>query len=139
MFKYLKTMNTNSHPTEIQSFLSPSIDESFGAVKAGSVISVVSGEVALNYVPTTPMYYAISSKRCEESVDVKCWRIFSGMVFEVDIEPGVDASEFSVGTTCDALPDETGKGVYVSCGGLPRFEIIDDSKINNGKVTVVVI
>ena len=85
------------------------------------------------------MYLAITSKKYNESKQVKCIRLTSGMILEADVDPGMDSSSFFLGAVCDAMEDMTGKGVYLTRDGNANFEIIDISNISKGKVTVIVI
>ena len=139
MFKYLKTANSEFHPTEIYSFPSPESENESGEVKYGSLVSVTFGEIAQSYTGSTPLYLAISSKKYNESKEVRCIRLASGMILEADIDTSMDSSYFFLGAMCDAMEDMTGKGVYLTRDGNANFEIIDTSNVDKGKVTVIVI
>ena len=139
MFKYLKNLNNDSHPTEIYTIRASATEEPFGEIKAGSIVSVAYGEIATLYTPSRPKYLALTSKDYSETAQIKCIRVSSGMVFEADIDPDTEASSFRLGDLCDAKEDSTNKGVYITIGGNSNFEIIDNSNIKNGKITVVAI
>ena len=139
MFKYLKTANSDFHPAEIYSFISPASENESGEVRCGSMVSVSFGEISQSYTGSTPMYLAITSKKYNESKQVKCIRLTSGMILEADVDPGMDSSSFFLGAVCDAMEDLTGKGAYLTRDGNANFEIIDISNISKGKVTVIVI
>ena len=139
MFKYLKTLNNDSHPSEIYSFISPAGDDNFAEVKSGTIVSVTFGEISPTYTSATPLYLAISSKKKTEEAYVKCLRLAPGMVLEADIDPESEPTSFFIGAICDAMEDITGKGAFLTRDGQTVFEIIDISNIENGKVSVVII
>ena len=139
MFKYLKTLNSDSHPSEIISVKALSGDDDLCIVKAGAIASVSYGEICSTYSSSTPMYLTVDSKPKEAEQYIKCIRIFPGMLFEVDVAPDVDTGNYQIGSLCDAMADDTGKGAYITTDGEFRFEITDVSNLSNGKVTVVAI
>ena len=139
MLKYLKTLNSSNHPTEIFSFISPAGEDATSGVKAGTVISLTFGEVSPVYTPQTPLYLAITSKSYTKTDYVKCIKLTSGMVLEAEIEADVDLSNFHVGAICDLVEDMHSKGAFLTRDGYENFEIIDNSNVENGTVTVVVL
>ena len=139
MFKYIKTLNNNSHPTEIISVFSGNDNENYYAVKAGSIVSVSYGEILPTYDNTSLKYLTISSKNEREAKYIKCIRLLPGMVLEADTDPNSDAELFFVGALCDAMVDNTEKGAFLTRDGNPNFEIIDATGAEHGKVKVVVI
>ena len=140
MFKYLRTLNNSSHPTEVVTYIGYEGDANNNTINAGTIVSIVFDEVSTDYTQSLPMYLALTSKPKHIAKEIKLIRILSGMVLEADIEPDTDISNYPLGSICDALPDNTGKGTYVTNQGIGKFEVIDNSEVEKkGKVTVVVI
>jgi len=99
MFKYIKTLNNNSHPTEMISVFSGNENENHYAVKAGSIVSVSYGEILPTYDNTMFKYLTLSSKNEGEAKYIKCIRLFPGMVLEADTDPDSDAELFFIGAS----------------------------------------
>ena len=140
MFKYLRTLNSDSHPTEIYSFFSPKSEH--GAVNAGTLISLSFGEVASTTDREASLYLAISSKGKDEDAYVKCIKLCSGMVFEADIDSDDEPSGLYVGARCTTSMDLTFKGAYATTlaeASQVIFEILEITDFDNGKAIVAVI
>lgn len=139
MFKYLRTVNNDSHPTEISLIHAPVRDNIGGSVRAGTIISADNGRMTDMYNSQFPKYLALTSKTYQEDDYVKCIRITKGMVLEADLDPNTVLSEVQLNSLCDITLDDYDKGAYLQVNLGPIFEIIDDSNKKNGKITVVVI
>lgn len=132
MFKYLKTAASDYHPAEVVEFLSDEGD----TVKKGSFITTDGSIIENEYANCRQLFLAITGKESDKAAKVKCIPVYSNMMFEATICPDEDANSFYRGSACDVLPDDTGKGSYVSMLGAPLFEIVDDSNKENGTVVI---
>ena len=139
MFKYLKTLYSSTHPTETMEFISNYSEENYQGIKRGAIISIEYEEVSPMLNTQLPLYLALNSKNSGEQKMIKCIRILPGMIFEADIDPNAEANNFYIGVTCDVKLDETNQGAYLTRDGDPRFEVINNSGVTKGKVTVIAI
>ena len=139
MFKYLRTINNDNHPTEISLIHAPVRDNIGGSVRAGTIISANNGIMRDMYDGQFPRYLALTSKTYTEDKYVKCIRITHGMVLEADLDPSTILGEVEVNSLCDITLDDYDKGAYLQVNLAPVFEIIDDSNKKNGKITVLVV
>ena len=135
MFKYLRTLNNSTHPTAIEIFPLSSEEDEEMVVASGSIVNVLSGEIAVNLSSDAPIYLVV--KQEENTRNVRCIRLTPGAILEGDLSPNMDASNLSRGLMLDISPDDYGKGAYFCDNGEPRFEIIDTSNKRNKKVSAV--
>ena len=139
MFKYLRTLNSDRHPTEIHSVISHASEDEIGTVKAGTIVSVAYGEI-FECRSDTPLYLALNSKSKNEEKYINCIKLSSDMVLEADVDSNVSTSDLVIGALCTILSDASGKGATVTVSeGYGAFQIIGNENAKNGKVTVVVI
>ena len=140
MFKYLRTLNTEFHPTVVEFLLSPQEEAMPDSVERGIICSVTNSLLNCFFNPERPMYLSISTKTEDESKKVKCMRLSPGMVLEADISEEADKNQIGIGSILTVGYDIDTKVVSVSTGEGPKiFEVIDDSNIKNNKVSVVII
>lgn len=136
MFKYLRTENCSTHPTEIVSLFFEAGDEAYHEIPEGTVFSTITGELEDQYNPSTAIFLALTGKKRNEAAYVKCLPILPNMIFEASISKGEDINFFVNGAVCDVLPDENGKGSSVTTNEGAEFVIIDDSSRGKGFVTI---
>ena len=140
MFKYLRTLNTEFHPTVVEFFVSPTNEAIPDSIEKGILCSLNNSYLSCFYSPDKPMYLSLGTKREDETKKVKCMRLSSGMVLEADVTEGADKSQLGIGSLACLGYDIDTKVVGVSTGDdLKKFEVIDNSNIENNKVTVVII
>ncbi len=140
MFKYLRTLNTEFHPTVVEFFVSPTEEYLPDSIEKGILCSVNNSYLSCFYSTEKSMYLSISTKEENETQKVKCMRLSPGMVLEADVTEDADKSKLGIGSLACCGYDGDTKVVGVSTGdGKKIFEVIDDSNIQNNKVTVVII
>ena len=137
MFKYLKNLHDDSIPSEVYTFLAPAYQDDSPAILVGDIIALTMGEICETINSGDKMYLALTGKSQGETKEVKCIRITSGMVFEADIGDDSEPYSFFVGALCGIHVNEEGKSRALSTNGNAKFEVLDNSNVNNGKVTVV--
>ena len=137
MFKYLKTENNSCHPSEVITMLFNAGDEPHYEIPAGCIFNMVlGGNIEPEYNGNTALFLAITGKKQTETAYVKCLPILKDMVLEGPISPDEDADLFRVGSVCDLVAIENGKGTYITLNAGPLFVIVDDSRRNEGFVSI---
>ena len=139
MFKYLRTLNTEFHPTSVELFLSPANEDELDGCSAGTICSVSDGTLTPYYKSGTVMYLTLIEKEEDTERTVSCIRLTSNMVLEADVMPDADSSKLGIGAAVSLGYDDDSKAVGISTEGTPRFEVIDNSAIMDNKVTVAVL
>ena len=137
MFKYLRTDNSDSHPTEIHTIFLEASDMPNSEVPEGSIFNLLAGEIEQVYNYHAPMFLALTGKKYNETAYVKYIPISQNMIFEAPIAKGEDSESFINGTVCDVgINEETGKGLFITLEGGMSFIIVDDSRRKEGFVSV---
>ena len=139
MFKYLRTLNTEFHPTVVDFYVSPKDDNYPDHVDAGMIVSISDGKITNCFIASKPMYLALTGKQDNEEKPVKCIRLFPGMVLEADISAEANKNSITIGATVGIAENVDFKGIDISADATAKFEVIDDYNKANGKATVVVL
>lgn len=137
MFKYLKNLHDDSIPSEVYTYSAPAYYDESPAILVGDIVALTMGEIGETINSGDKFYLALTGKNQGETKDIKCIRITSGMVFEADIGDDSEPYSFFVGALCGIHVNEEGKSRALSTNGNAAFEVLDNSNIDNGKVTVV--
>ena len=139
MFKYLKTLNTEFHPTVVEFLFSEKITDYPDQIARGSLVTINGGKVGGAFSTARPMYLTLNGKEDDETKYIKCIRLSRDMVLFADLSSEVDKSQIFVGTLLAPAIDIDDKVCALCIEGEPKFEVLDISEIDNGKVTVAVI
>ncbi len=138
MFKYLRSLNTEFHPTVVDVTAGGTDPNTFDVITPGSLITINDGVATPQCSIDKTFYLALSSKNENEEKKVKCMRISSGMVFEADISPDCNTKRLFFGTHMELGPHVNSfVNDLTFCIGKGMFEVLDTSNVRNGKVTVV--
>ena len=140
MFKYLKTADSDFHPSEVIELFAYDSGGDDAEVPEGSLICIEEGMVRLDCIHGMPLYLALTGKKLRGEGYIKCTPVLSNMIFEATIDPDEDPSIFFVGSMCRIFCDQSCKGIGVTVElnfERAAFRIIDISNIKNGKVTVI--
>ena len=140
MFKYLRTLNSDNHPTEIFSLLSHTSEDDSESVKAGSIFSISYGKIS-EPLENAALYLALNSKSKDEEKVIKCIKLSTDMLLEGDIDTNTEGSSFDMGSVCNILIDMAEKGIKLTPadGGYGVFQVVSNENISNGKVIVSVL
>ena len=125
MFKYLRTLNSNSHHSTVEVFPLSDEENELDAVESGSIVNLFAGKICTNIISGRPLYLVVEQEK--NSRNVKCIRILPGMVIEGTIYPTMNANLVTKGMLLDIYPEDSERGIYFHDDGEPRFEIIDES------------
>lgn len=138
MFKYLRSLNTEFHPTVVEVIAGDTNPNTPDVITPGSFITILDGVASpVGDIFKTP-YLALSSKNENEEKKVRCMRVSSGMVFEADISSDCNTSRLFLGARMEPGPNfESFINDVTFCTGSGMFEVLDTSNVSNGKVTVV--
>ena len=139
MFKYLRTANSDNHPTEVVEFFAYSNGGADCVMPAGAIFSTEEGMVQLSCNTTQPLYLSLTSKGKDEEAYIKCIPVLKNMIFEASLAPEEDENIVFNGSLCYLHFDETGKGIGLTITleiEDALFEVIDTSNIKNRKITV---
>ena len=142
MFKYLRTLNTEFHPTVVEFYVSEMIEGFMDHIERGNIVSLSEGKISGYYIDGQPLYLTLESKNDDETKTIKCMRLTPNMILECDLGPEASASNIYVGSLLDVAVDVDSKAVGVELAenaGAARFEALDTSELSDGKLTVVII
>ena len=139
MFKYLRTLYTEFHPTAVELFLSDADEDNYDAVKRGMICTISNGKINLSTDSCKVMYLTLNDKIDGESKAIRCVRLSSNMVLEADLKADIDTSSIFVGSFLGLSSSSDGQAVCLDTNG-DAFEVIDVSEMNTkNKVKVVVL
>ena len=139
MFKYLRTLNTEFHPTTVEFVVSQKHDGLCDYVNAGMIVNIENGKIANFFTPDKPMYLALTAKYEDEEKAVKCIRLSSGMVLEADIDISANMGKILNGALVCVAEHVDSKAEKIADGGTPSFEVLDSTNKERNKATVVVL
>lgn len=138
MFKYLKTLDNSTHPSDIYTFsYSPEAFADGFSVSAGTIIAIVYGEICTSFSYDLPLYLVIAVEN--DGATAKCIRLSSGMVIEGSLYSGVELDFIRPGYLVALHTDGYEKGVTFTDAGEKKFELMDTSRKESGIVTAVVL
>ena len=143
MFKYLRTINTEFHPTVVEFFVSPNLQNETDRIELGCMCNIGNNGYIQPYYDFSSTMFLTLDGRLEDAPEkkIKCIRIISNMVLEADIHPDSDKSKFYPGARLSFGPDIDGYALTVENNeGKKFFEVLDNSEVyTRGKVTVIVL
>jgi hypothetical protein len=139
MFKYLRTLNTEFHPSVVEFCTSPKDDGYSDYVDVGMIVTLKDGAINNFYSANAPLYLALTRKDEDANATVKCIRLSSGMVLEADVDESANINKIVPGALLAPCENTDFKINTVTDEGTAKFEVLHNYDIKNKKATIVVL